>query len=173
MGVMASQITSLTTVYSTVYLGAYQRKHQSSASLAFVLGIHRSPVNSPHKWPVTRKMFPFDDVIMTFISMDGGFPMIPYIQFTIEWQGTPWSLDRIDLLCLSSLYRARSVEDLVESVWVYPAKMKYVPSLIFGWYMGPHLHTIQCSMYETNQHTINTLITYFSTMWSWLVYWQK
>ena len=34
------------------------------ASLAFVLGIHQWPVNSPHKWPVTRKMFPFDDVIM-------------------------------------------------------------------------------------------------------------
>ena len=43
---------------------AHQRKHQSSASLAFVRGIHRRPVNSPHKWPVTRKMFPFDDVIM-------------------------------------------------------------------------------------------------------------
>ena len=42
-----------------------QRKHQSSASLAFVRGIHRGPVNSPHKWPVTRKMFPFDDVIMS------------------------------------------------------------------------------------------------------------
>ena len=61
MGAMASQITSLTAVYSTVYLGADQIKHQSSASLAFVRGI---PVNSPHKWPVTRKMFPFDDVIM-------------------------------------------------------------------------------------------------------------
>ena len=44
--------------------GADQRKHQSSASLAFVRGIHWRPVNSPHKWPVTRKMFPFDDVIM-------------------------------------------------------------------------------------------------------------
>ena len=43
---------------------ADQRKHQSSASLAFVRGILRWPVNSPHKWPVTRKMFPFDDVIM-------------------------------------------------------------------------------------------------------------
>ena len=42
-----------------------QRKHQSSASLAFVRGIHRWPVNSLHKGPVTRKMFPFDDVIMT------------------------------------------------------------------------------------------------------------
>ena len=41
-----------------------QRKHQISASLAFVRGIHRSPVDSPHKGPVTLKMFPFDDVIM-------------------------------------------------------------------------------------------------------------
>ena len=64
MSMIASKITSLTFVYSTVYLGADQRKHRSSASLAFVLGIHRGPVNSSHKWPVTRKMFPFDDVIM-------------------------------------------------------------------------------------------------------------
>ena len=65
MGAIASQITSLTIVYSTVYSDADQRKHQRSASLAFVRGIHRGPVNSPHKWPVMRKMFPFDDVIMT------------------------------------------------------------------------------------------------------------
>ena len=64
MGVIASQITSITIVYSTVYSGAVQRKHQSSASLAFVWGIHWWLVNSPYKWPVTRKMFPFDDVIM-------------------------------------------------------------------------------------------------------------
>ena len=57
MSAMASQITSLTIVYSSVYSGADQRKHQSSASLAFVRGIHRWPVNSPHKWPVTRKMW--------------------------------------------------------------------------------------------------------------------
>ena len=64
MGSIASQITSLTTVYSIVYSDAGQGKHQSSASLAFVRGIHRGPVNPPHKWPVTRKKFPFDDVIM-------------------------------------------------------------------------------------------------------------
>ena len=64
MSAIASQITSLTLVYSTCYSGVDQRKHQSSTSLAFVRGIHRWPVNSPHKWPVTRKMFPFDDVIM-------------------------------------------------------------------------------------------------------------
>ena len=66
MGAIASQVTSLTIVYSTVYSGADQRKHQSSASLAFVREIHRRPVNSPHKGPVARKMFPFDDVIMVF-----------------------------------------------------------------------------------------------------------
>ena len=64
MTMLASQITSLTVVYSIVYSGVNQRKHQSSASLAFVWEIHRGPVNFPHKWPVTRKFFPFDDVIM-------------------------------------------------------------------------------------------------------------
>ena len=61
---MASQITRLTIVYQTFYSGADQRKHQSSVSPAVVRGIHRWPVNSPHKRPVTRKMFPSDDVIM-------------------------------------------------------------------------------------------------------------
>ena len=44
--------------------GADQRKHQRPASLAFVRGIHRWPVDSPHKGSVTRKMCSFDDVIM-------------------------------------------------------------------------------------------------------------
>ena len=61
---MASQIASLRIVYSIVYSGADQRKHQSSASLAFVQGIHLWPVISPHRGPKTREMFPFDDVIM-------------------------------------------------------------------------------------------------------------
>ena len=70
MGTIASLITSLTIVYLTVYSDADQRKHQSSASLTYVRGIHRRPVNSPHKWPVTRKMFPFDDVIMKHVFDD-------------------------------------------------------------------------------------------------------
>ena len=61
---MASRFTSLAIVYSTVYSGADQRKHQSCASLAFVRRIHRLPVNSLHKRPATRQTFPFDDVIM-------------------------------------------------------------------------------------------------------------
>ena len=64
MSAVASQITCVLIIYSTVCSGADQREHQSSASLAFVRGIHRWPVNSPHKGPVTREMFPFDDVIL-------------------------------------------------------------------------------------------------------------
>ena len=88
MSAMASQITSLAIVYSMVYSGADQRKHQSSASLAFVRGIHRWPVNSLHKWPVTRKCFhlmtsswtnplcpirykPFRDLLMRLLNHSG------------------------------------------------------------------------------------------------------
>ena len=88
MSSVASQITTLTIVYSTVYSRADQRKHQSSASLAFVWGIHRWPMNSLHKWPVTRKMFPFDDVIMrggwvclVFIIIFA----IPFCQFHLKF----------------------------------------------------------------------------------------
>ena len=64
MSAMTSQITGVSMVCSTVCSGADWGKHQSSALLAFVTGFHRWPMNSPHKGPVTRKMFPFDDVIM-------------------------------------------------------------------------------------------------------------
>ena len=84
MGVMASQITSLTIVYSIIYSGTDQRKHQISASLAFVRGIHRGPVNSPHKRPVTRKMFPFDDVIMEYLKSVPSRPKI-------WWRNSPVS----------------------------------------------------------------------------------
>ena len=59
MSSMASQITSvdISMVCSTVCSDADQRKHQSSASLVFVRGIHGWPANSPHKGPVTRKCF--------------------------------------------------------------------------------------------------------------------
>ena len=82
MGAIASQITSLTIVYSIVYSDADQRKHQSSASLAFVRGIHRGLVNSLHKWPATRKMFPFDDVIMLWHQQDWNVTFV----FRAGWQ---------------------------------------------------------------------------------------
>ena len=95
IGAIASQITSLAIVNSTVYSGADQRSHQSSASLAFVWGNHRGPVNSPHKWPVTRKMFPFDDVIM-----------IPLAITACLWVGDAWSqtinIVGVILVCMES-----------------------------------------------------------------------
>ena len=94
MGEIASQITSLDIVYSTVYSGADQSKHQSSASLAFVWGIHRGPVNSPHKWPATRKMFPFDDVIMIYRNLN----TLPYTIFAWGmWARAPWNVLHISL----------------------------------------------------------------------------
>ena len=90
MSMMAPQITSLTIVYPNVYSGVDRRKHQSSMSLAFVWGIHRSPVNSPHKWPVTRKMFPFDDVTMLIIA----------ILYPIQCYTGPWYID----ICWYTIY---------------------------------------------------------------------
>ena len=69
MSAMASLITSLSIIYSTLSSGADQRKHQRSASLDFVRGIQRWPVNSPHKGPITRKTFPFDDVVMRHFTL--------------------------------------------------------------------------------------------------------
>ena len=88
MGTMASQITSLTVVYSIVYSDADQRKHQGSASLTFVRGIHRRPVNSPHKWPVTRKMFPFDDVIMEITELNYSASFICNEPRSVMWLAT-------------------------------------------------------------------------------------
>ena len=65
MSSMASQITCLTIVYSTVY-SRKSKKTSNLLSLVFVWGIHRWLINSPHKWPKTRKKFPFDDVIMQY-----------------------------------------------------------------------------------------------------------
>ena len=73
MSTMAHQITSLTIVYSTVYSGTFRRKHQISAPLTFVRVIHRWPENSPRKGSVTRKMFPYDDVIMRWSGSNEGY----------------------------------------------------------------------------------------------------
>ena len=93
MSAMASQITSPTIVCTNVYSDADQRKHQSSASLAFVRGIHRWPLNSLHKWPATRKMFSFDDVIMQPGDVTG---VAPTHDDLITWKYYPqcWSFAR-------------------------------------------------------------------------------
>ena len=85
MSPMASQITSPGIVYSTVYWGADQRKHQSSASLAFVRRIHRGPVNSPHKRPVTRKCFHLMTSSCTAPVMWEALPCHDFVMSTLEF----------------------------------------------------------------------------------------
>ena len=88
MSSMASQITCVSIVYWPVCSEADRRKHQSSALLAFVRGIHRWPVNSPHKWPVTQKMFSFDDVAMKSLTSSP-----PYLAETY-WIQTQNTIDQ-------------------------------------------------------------------------------
>ena len=110
MDAITSQITSLTIVYSIVYSDADQRKHQSSVSLAFVWGIHRRPVNSPQKWPVTRKMFPFDDVIMWITNHVPWWqtPSLGRHQSNIDpfgaWDYNLWSILHDKLSCNTNCY---------------------------------------------------------------------
>ena len=98
MGAMSSQIISLMIVYLTVYSGADQRKHQISASLAFVREIPRWQVNSPHKWPVTPKMFPVDDVIM--INQTQGGAALRFITYRSTTKQTNVLLIVIELTVL-------------------------------------------------------------------------
>ena len=111
MGTIASQITGLTIVYSTVYSDADHRKHQSSASVAFV----RSPVNSPHKLPVTRKMFPFDDVIMVCMMMlwHGNTALSLALCTSRHWiLLTRGSLPSVDIIFGVSLKKVQQTVDL-------------------------------------------------------------
>ena len=140
-GVLVSQITSLMIVYSTVYSGADQRKHQSFASLAFVRGIHRWPVNSPHKGPVKRKMFPFDDVIMGWVlypiitcgrdhsSMSQiKWWMLVWVSSVLITQGVKYSFNRLVNLVYSCI-KAFFLNRCFLSPYTWPSK----PNKIHLW----------------------------------------
>ena len=113
---MASQITSQAVVYSIVYSGADQRKHHSAAS--------PKPVNSPHKGPVTRKMFPFDDVVMGF-----EFYMISYgctnkcIEYGVTVEG--WYIATINLLPRGKLLKKMTM------MWAFI--YKFIHCLSYQW----------------------------------------
>ena len=114
MSVMASQITGVSSVYSTVCSDAAQRKHEGSASLAFVRGIHRWPVNSPHKGSVTQKMFPFDDVIMRTKIV---------LYQTRTKQNKIWVLCKHFGLCfISCKYADRMITRLVKNQYIWLLK---------------------------------------------------
>ena len=139
MSSMASQITRLTIVYSAVYSGADQRKHQSSASLAFVRGIHRGPVNSPHKGPVTRKMFPFDDVIIDVLMISRHRTHIE-IKILPKWRHFSFSaciLQPYMAMCMSGnmhgwfLMSRRIWMQLFTNKYIAPAQLQSYMILVF------------------------------------------
>ena len=129
----ASQITSLTIFVSTSYSDADQRKHQSSASLAFLRGIHRGPVNSPQKTAslVTRKMFPFDDVIMQSFDKE----LIWFIYSYAEWIITTTEQSTKKPCSNSTGYTvmANCLNKLIWAWW-YSSKLLFNPfSINFVW----------------------------------------
>ena len=121
MAATASLIISRTIVYSIVYSDADQRKHQSSASLAFVRGIHWGPVNSPHKWPVTWKMFRFDDVIM--------WNRYRSWTYQLQWLLCSGHVLRCELRCL---LRTRTYDTFFPFIAIYHLYTCYT-SAIMSW----------------------------------------
>ena len=120
LSAMASQITSSTIVCSSGYSSADQRKHQSSAALAFVQRIQWRPVNSPHKGPATRKIFPFDDVIIAFIHLVPSQIAVLYeilfklshfidVIMTFVWNHVGWKNPNTSVKLLASKYKTNLV----------------------------------------------------------------
>ena len=126
MSAMASQITSLAIVYSTVSSGADQRKHQSSASLAFVRGIHRWPVNSPHKGPVTRKLFPYDDVIMGICKINHGVHYVLDHPCWLSWHfNIHMKSVNLVLLITKNIFKSPVANNRCCLFWVVQARLSW------------------------------------------------
>ena len=138
MGVMASQITSLTIVFSTVYSGADQRKHQSSALLVFVRGIHRGPVNSLHKGPVTRKMFSFDEVIMIVTPHGCHWLMASQITWTVCLTACP-GISKENINALHYLHFMRGIHGwwVADDDWWITREQFHV--MTSSWYIKRNL----------------------------------
>ena len=145
MGTMASQITRLTIVYSTVYSGADQRKHQSYASLAFVRGIHRWPVNSPHKWPVTRKTLPFDADIPMEIYMIHKIYVPTHSATKWHFQYTAFKGTYIYFIC--NTHAILSSETHFPHVWLCYLTWIYVGSRLMQVYHINFIWNSRCTVW--------------------------
>ena len=112
MTTMASQITSLTVVYSTVYSDADQRKHQKLRVTGLCVGNSPGLVNSPYKGPVMRKMFPFDDVIM----------LRKMCRKKVDWYYTNFPIKRRCYKCDQLRFGTRGCNRRLR-FWLYGAKL--------------------------------------------------
>ena len=124
-------------ILSIVHSGADQKRLESSASLAFMRGIHRWPVNSPHKGPVTRKMFPFDDVIMESDFIDKH----PVDTFTISFvcRLCPIAFKRCRIVFWFQISHKLNSSQFTLSCYCYLDKYEHI-SIEFYWPM----YTFSC-----------------------------
>ena len=156
MGVMASQITSLMVVYSAVYSGADEIKHQSSASLTFMREIHRGPVNSPHKWPVTQKMGLFDDVIMVYciVCISPSTPLCGQLTEAYSYQSFP-----IDKPIVSGVFS-----------WIMICRFYSLRPIMFRQEKTPLITTADCNLQKcwNFTYTLPTCNHIFVSGCSWI-----
>ena len=140
MSVMVSQITGVSIVCSTVGSGVDQRKHQSSTSLAFVRGIHQWPVNSPHKRPVTRIMFPFDDVIMELAKaqqLNNFHKMVDISATCSRFASSQYLVVSVSYICF--LYIIFALFNISADIMSTAATQYWLPSFMFFlWYLRPY-----------------------------------
>ena len=169
MGTIASQITSLVIVYLTVYPEADQRKNQSSALLAFVRGNHRGPVDFPHNWPVTRKMFPFDDVIMKHRNLISssesdcqGATIYPQLEETRYCFDSTWSAQNAGNNTRATCCRMRDNEN---KVILMAGKDQRVPGMQCAQGYRPYC---LCLDDERRDKMAAILQTVFSKTFSWI-----
>ena len=111
MSAIASRITSLTIVYSTVCSRRRSKKTSKIRVTGLCEGIHRWPVNSPHKGTVTRKMFPFEDVIVKRLTGQVSTSTVICPRWAPCWphepcyQGWAFEVRRWVNNCIQSLFR--------------------------------------------------------------------
>ena len=122
---MASQITGVSIVYTAVCTGGDQRKHQSSTSLTFVRWVHRWPVPSLHKGLTTRKMFPFDDVIVENISK-----CITWISWHANHNWNEISQKHLQLYCIKKQHGYPCLIKI--SAFGSPRKVSWSLILVYG-----------------------------------------
>ena len=91
MAVMASQINANRLFVQQIVKGNSRGHVKTPHDWAFVMGIRRRPVDSPHKWPVTRNAFPWYDVFMCSIINTG------------RWCTLKTHSDRVRYICVSKL----------------------------------------------------------------------
>ena len=164
MNAMASQIISLMIVYSAVCSDADQRKYRSSTSLAFVRGIHRSPVNSPHKGLVTRKLFSFDDVLMTWARpLTNIAPHAVGVRFPVL---TSWLSQTVGLGIRAWFVAGKHAESSLVQInlsWNIEIKYEYskIISVVYRWYFASYM--IQTKRTAFLQNSVYKL-------WLWTTY---